>query len=500
MPAVTAQDLYNFTKCAHRVYLDANGDLKEKTEASPFVKLLWELGLQTERDYLGALADVPVTDLQPLSVGEAWPKTLQLMEEGAELIYQGCLVDGRYIGRPDLLVKRTDGRSRFGSYLYEPIDIKAGKGWEEREGTKPKFKEHYAFQILFYRMLLQRIQGSVPAGGRIINVDKEIEEFDPSAFQGEFEAALAMAERLVDGVESSEPVLGSHCALCQWLKRCERWVEEQSDPTALFFVGKQKFQMKQVGLKTIEDIASMNIEEYLKPPKKIPRMGEQSLARMKNRALVRLAGKPEVRPGYAFPQAVREIYFDIEDDPTRGLVYLFGMVIKDGSGDTRFTHFVAKSPEEEEPTVRAFWDFLGSGQGDVYYVYSHKERTTLRKLKDKYGLDASVFEKYQASEFDLYQKLVVEYSDWPTYSYGIKQIAKLIGFKWRDLDPSGANSIAWYDEYLKNPSNEAALERIIKYNEDDCRAMVAVKEYFESIASGGLHPESTRARDADPIC
>ena len=81
-----------------------------------------------------------------------------------------------------------------------------------------------------------------------------------------------------------------------------------------------------------------------------------------------------------------------------------------------------------------------------------------------------------------------------------KQIAKLIGFKWRDLDPSGANSIAWYDEYIKNPSNEAALERIIKYNEDDCRAMVAVKEYFESIAGGGLHPESTRARDADPIC
>ena len=31
-------------------------------------------------------------------------------------------------------------------------------------------------------------------------------------------------------------------------------------------------------------------------------------------------------------------------------------------------------------------------------------------------------------EYDLYQDLIVKYSDWPTYSYGIKQIAKLTGF------------------------------------------------------------------------
>ena len=70
---------------------------------------------------------------------------------------------------------------------------------------------------------------------------------------------------------------------------------------------------------------------------------------------------------------------------------------------------------------------------------------------DKYGLDRDTFEKYRQSEYDLYQHLVVEYSDWPTFSYGIKHIAKFIGFRWRDVDPSGANSIAWYNDYLKNP-------------------------------------------------
>lgn len=481
---LTAQDLYNLTKCAHRVYLDANGDPKDKGEVSSFVKLLWELGLQTEREYIGMMGEVPVSDLSLLPVEEAWPETLRLMKEGAPLIYQGCLMDGPFIGRPDLLVKREGQRSAFGSYLYEPIDIKAGKGWEERDGKRTKFKEHYAYQILFYRMLLERIQGASLPVGRIVNVDKAIEEFDPARFEAEFAAALAEARRLVAGEESSEPVLGSHCQLCPWFRRCEQWVNAEGDPTGLFFVGRQKFQLKEVGLRTIQDIAAMDVAEYLKPTKKLARMGRQSLLRMKERARVRLAGQPTIRPGYCFPKAATQVYFDIEDDPTRDLTYLFGLLIKEGPRKPDFRYFLARHPDEEERTVRAFWAYLAGAEDAVFYVYSHKERSTLRRLMERYELDAAVFDRYVAAEYDLYQQLVVEYSDWPTYSYGIKQIAKMIGFAWRDPDPSGANSIAWYNEYLANPANEAALTRILRYNEDDCRAMVAIKDYFERAAGG----------------
>jgi uncharacterized protein len=476
--STTANDLYNLTKCTHRVYLDANGDPKEKSEVSPFVKLLWELGLRTERDYIAAQGEGQIADLQALPLEVATEETIRLMRGGVPLIYQGCLKDEDLVGRPDLLVKR-DGASRFGPYLYEPIDIKAGKGWEERDEKKTKFKVHYAYQILFYRLLLQKIQGTLPPLAHIINVDKETEEFDPQDFQQDFDEALQQARRLVSGQDISEPVLGSHCQLCPWFKRCERWVTQTSDPTGLFFIGKQKFALKAAGLCTIEDIAVMDVAAYSTPPKKIPGMGAASLQRMKVRAQVRLSGLPLIRPGYSFPQRRREVYFDIEDDPTQGLTYLFGLLIKAGTGRPRFQYFVARKPEEEEETVRAFWEFLATAEDDVYYVYSPKERTTLKHLMERYQLDPAVFASYEAREFDLYHDLIVEYSDWPTYSYGIKQIAKLIGFKWRDPDPSGANSIAWYNEYLATPGNDAALTRILQYNEDDCWAMVAVKDYFE---------------------
>lgn len=50
---ITAQGLYNYVKCPHRVYLDNNGDPKEKSEVNLFVKLLWEKGLQTEKESFG---------------------------------------------------------------------------------------------------------------------------------------------------------------------------------------------------------------------------------------------------------------------------------------------------------------------------------------------------------------------------------------------------------------------------------------------------------------
>jgi predicted RecB family nuclease len=332
--------------------------------------------------------------------------------------------------------------------------------------------------MMFYRDLLQAIQGYVPSIARIINVEYEIEEFDPAPFENDYRQAKAQVERLVSGEESSEPVLGSHCLQCEWFRHCKAWVKEADDPTGIFFIGSVKFGLKQVGLKTVSDLAKMDMEKYLKAPFKVPRMSERALQRAKERAQVLLQGKPRIRPGYSFPKVETEIYFDIEDDPTRGLTYLYGLLELRQGQEPHFHYFIALHPEDEEQTVRRFWEFLQGTDHAVYYVYSHKERTTLKRLMERYNLDPDVFEKYVKAEYDLYQNLVVEYSDWPTFSYGIKFVAKEIGFSWRDPDPSGVNSIVWYNDYLANPSRQGIINRILQYNEDDCRAMVALKQYF----------------------
>jgi predicted RecB family nuclease len=45
----------------------------------------------------------------------------------------------------------------------------------------------------------------------------------------------------------------------------------------------------------------------------------------------------------------------------------------------------------------------------------------------------------------------------------------LLGFEWRDVSPSGAASIEWFDRWAKTYDPEIKT-RIIAYRQDDCRA------------------------------
>jgi len=478
---ITAQHLYNYTKCAHRVHLDAHGDANERASVSPFVELLWEMGMQTERDYVARLTQ-SYADLSSLDLDQACRRTRELMRAGEALIYQGGLRFEDCVGRPDLLVRCDDASSDLGPYHYEAIDIKGGHGTSGREGESVGFKKHYAFQILFYRRLLTNLQGVSPRQARIINVDGDYESFDPGRFSAEFERALEDVRALVEGTGRSEPVLGSACHLCHWYAKCRRWAEGVHDPTLLFGVGRVKFHLKEAGLRTVEAIARMEVSDYVGGTRKIPRLGRDGLRRLKTRAGVRLAGVPEIRPGFVLPDVRREIYFDIEDDPTRDFTYLYGWVEVDAGETQAYRYLFSPDIEQEEATVRAFWEMLADINGAAIYVYSAKERASLRRLMERYGLEKSVFDDYVAQEYDLYNRLILKYSDWPSYSYGIKQVARHVGFTWRDPDPGGANSIVWYNEYQRDPSRGDLLQRIIDYNEDDCRAMIAVKRYFAARA------------------
>ena len=88
---------------------------------------------------------------------------------------------------------------------------------------------------------------------------------------------------------------------------------------------------------------------YNSSPSLIPprRMGEASLHRMKRRAPLVQAGQPEIRPGYTKPLGPTEIHFDIEDDLTQDVTYLFGMWIRQAGGEGRFKYILAERPEDE---------------------------------------------------------------------------------------------------------------------------------------------------------
>ena len=67
---------------------------------------------------------------------------------------------------------------------------------------------------------------------------------------------------------------------------------------------------------------------------------------------------------------------------------------------------------------------------------------------------------------------------------GLKQLAGAAGFEWRDENPSGEASMAWYEVATGDDEVAAAASRarILEYNEDDCRATKALRDWLNGPA------------------
>ena len=116
---------------------------------------------------------------------------------------------------------------------------------------------------------------------------------------------------------------------------------------------------------------------------------------------------------------------------------------------------------------------MHNNQGAAIYYYSKYERTIYRKLQSKYP-DVCSSEAIEAlfdptHAVDLYYDVVKRATEWPTRDHSLKTLASYLGFSWRDPHPSGATSIQWFDQWVKT-RNHSMRQRILDYNEDDCRA------------------------------
>jgi predicted RecB family nuclease len=72
---------------------------------------------------------------------------------------------------------------------------------------------------------------------------------------------------------------------------------------------------------------------------------------------------------------------------------------------------------------------------------------------------------------------------------GLKQLAMASGFRWRDANPSGEASMLWYEVAVGDDSEVdlASRLRILEYNEDDCRATKALRDWLNGPAKELAH-------------
>ena len=196
---------------------------------------------------------------------------------------------------------------------------------------------------------------------------------------------------------------------------------------------------------------------------------------------------PFVYHEFNLPTAKYELFFDIEDDPTQGFVYLHGFYEQTPRGN-RFVHFIAKdnNQQSEKTAFQKALDYLFSFPPEEMslYYYSGHEKTMYKKLQQMYPevvSEKEIEELFSSkNSVDLYSDIIYKSVDWPLSSYSLKDVASYLGFRWRDESPLGAESILWYHDYLDS-KDEKILQRIINYNEDDCKATMIIKRALEKL-------------------
>jgi predicted RecB family nuclease len=487
---VTASVLYDLVQCPHRVALDAFGDAVKRDDINPFVSLLWKRGALFERETIAKL-QLPFTDLSKTDEVDRERLTRDAMARGDPLIYGGRISSEDLVGMPDLLRKEIGG--------YVPGDIKSGRGEEggdEDFDGKPKL--HYAVQLALYVDILEQLKLSPSRRGFVWYIHGNEVPYDFTTPQGEmlwdeYQVVQAQARAILARQLETLPAYSSVCKLCHWRTCCIAYLTAADDLTLIPFLRRSDRDIMLDRIPTVAALAESNPDGFIRGKKSVfAGIGADRFRLLQARAamLKAVSPKPYLREPVTLGLFPVELFFDVEVDPLRDLCYLHGFVERQhGDNNTeRYISFFAEeaTPDAERDAFTAALDYLAMQEDAVVYYYSKYERTIYRKLQQKYPNICTpedveqLFQPPRAT--DLYGDVVLKATEWPTIDLTIKTLAKYLGFTWRDTEPSGAASIEWFDRWCRERSTEVR-QRILDYNEDDCRATRVLLDGIRNLTS-----------------
>jgi uncharacterized protein len=182
----------------HATLIQARGDAHEAEQ-------LEKLRAGVER-FIDLSTQAPSTDRAALEAGVG--ATVAAMRDGADLIYQAPLFDGRRRGIADFL-RRVPGDSSFGDYAYEVVDVKLAR----------QVKPHFVHQLCFYSELLAATQNGMPEHAHVILGDGTSEPIELGRYAALHRHVIAQLEDVVSSPPQEtypEPV--AHCDVCDWWK------------------------------------------------------------------------------------------------------------------------------------------------------------------------------------------------------------------------------------------------------------------------------------------
>jgi uncharacterized protein len=288
-------------------------------------------------------------------------------------------------------------------------------------------------------------------------------------------------QAILDGIE--RPTATYNAAEWPWERYINHEAIRMRDVSLVGQVGpRMKEKLVSRGLKKIWDISSASIETL----QAIQGISDTSAKKLilNAKAIMKNEPIPIDLSGLHFPPTSVEIFLDMEgtDEPdlegaTDAVDYLIGVIVHAGEMDV-YHPFIAHNLEDEGKMFCDFMSFLKKHTNYVIYHWHNYEHWHMKRLAERHNLVEEADKSVLSHMVDLH-KVATRAFAFPTYTNGLKDIAAYLGFKWRHVDINALDAIAYYLKYQTDPDGyREKIHAVIDYNEDDCRATKAIKDWL----------------------
>lgn len=482
----------------------------------------------------------------------AHARTVGYLRSGVDVVAQGTLFDGRFLGRPDFLVRvgattdaaTTDGAADADQLTDTPTALIAAQ--IPAPVTAPltaqiavvdaklarRAKVTALLQLAAYADQLLAAGIPVAPQLRLVLGDTSFSEHALSDILPVYRERRARLETLLDTHRAEADAVtwdDERYLACGTCADCSHEVTATRDP--LLVAGltiNQRSRLRDAGIMTIEALATSTGP--------VPGITARTLAVLREQAALQVAqdtrprlatGQPDVQAVVFATQALAalpapdagDLFFDFEGDPLWaepgstdwGLEYLFGLHDADAPDGTpgAFRTFWAHDRAEERTALLDFFALVAERRRTHpamhVFHYAPYEVTALRRLVGRHGVGEEQLDVLlrEGVLVDLYATVrqSVRVSQ-PSYS--IKKLEPLyMGAERRDeaLD-NAADSITEYARACAlreagDPAADDVLDLIADYNRYDCLSTLRLRDWL--LARGAEHGVTPRAPgDVEP--
>lgn len=526
------------SRCRRRVHLEHDPAMREARRAAPDPTA--ELRKADAAAHRRAIADrlalrhgAAWREVAPGPAAEREAATLAALADGAPFVWAAQLPrdpDGGRRGTIDLLVRAGGGyvpvlvvRHKVtdpgvGARTCSIADLPAVGGVpDERRKVRPQPRDQ--LRLAHVRRLLEAA-GRVapgPALAGVIGLDGDVvvwHDLDAPTWPGarsaleeydsRFADRLSVAAAAAAGADPlAEPSRIVECRSCPWWPVCEGELRATRD-VSLVVRGEDAGLLRAAGVRTVDELALVDPAD-----EEVPALVGMPVEDAVGLARAWLADLTMVRrvERVAVPRADVEVDVDMESFGDAG-AYLWGALLSGADVGIRpgYRAFVSWEPlptQDEARSFAEFWSWLtavrdaAAARGLTFRAYCYNELaenrwllSSAKRFAGRPGIPrrAEVLAFIDSDAwFDLFASVRDHFLC--SHGKGLKTIAPVAGFTWRDPDAGGENSMRWYRAAVGldgAPADPAQRTRLLEYNEDDVRATAALRAWMSSPDVGAI--------------